>query len=100
MMPGTATVHIALLTFDLQIPHADSLKSKRRVIKSLKDRMRTKFNASVAEIDYLDEWRRALIGVTMLSNDRRHLERSLSLLNQIVEEAGDVRLLDTKIEWL
>lgn len=99
-MSGTATVHIALLTFDLMIPHADSLKAKRRVVKSLKDRMRAKFNASVAEIDYLDEWQRALIGVTMLSNDRRHLERSLSLMNHLVEEAADIRLVDARTEWL
>ncbi len=99
-MTGTATVHIALLTYDLMIPHADSLKSKRRVIKSLKDRMRARFNASIAEIDYLDEWQRALIGVTMLGNDRRHLERTLSLLNQLVEEAADIRLIDATVEWL
>ncbi len=95
-----ATVHIALLTFDLMIPHSASLKDKRRVVKGLKDRLRAKFNAAVAEIDCLDEWQRARIGVTMLSNDRRHLESSLSAVSRMVEETADIRLIDTRIEWL
>lgn len=95
-----ATVHIAFMTIDMMIPHADSLKSKRRVVKSIKDRLRAKFNAAVAEIDYHDDWQRALIGVTMLGNDRRHLERGLSALNQLVVEAADIRLVDVRIEWL
>ncbi len=95
-----ATAHIALLSFDLMIPHSASLKDKRRVIKGLKDRLRAKFNASVAEIDHLDEWQRASIGVTMISNDRRHLDSSLSAVSRLVEEAADIRLLDTRIEWL
>lgn len=92
--------HIAFLTFDLMIPYSGSLKSKRRVIKSLKDRMRVKFNASIAEIGYLEEWQRSLIGIAMISNDRRHLDRVLSAVRRLVEEIADIRLLDTRLEWL
>ncbi len=99
-MSGKATVHIAYLSFDMMIPHSASLKAKRRVIKSLKDRLRAKFNASVAEIDYLEEWQRAQLGITMISNDRRHLESSLSALSRMVEEVSDIRLLDARVEWL
>lgn len=99
-MSGTATIHVALLTFDLLIPLSQSLKSKRRVIKSLKDRMRSRFNASIAEIDYLDEWQRSLIGITMISNDRQHLERGFSAINRLVEEIADIELLRARVEWL
>lgn len=99
-MSGAATAHIALLTIELMVPHSGSLKAKRRVIKSLKDRMRAKFNASIAEIDYLEDWQRCRLGVTMISNDRQHLDRSLSAINNLVEEVTDIRLLDSRVEWL
>lgn len=97
-MPATA--HVVLLTFDLMIPFSQSLKSKRRVIKSLKDRVRARFNASVAEIDYLEEWQRSLIGVALISNDPRHLERGSSAINQLIGETADIQLLNANQEWL
>jgi uncharacterized protein YlxP (DUF503 family) len=99
-MSATATAHVVLLTFDLMIPFSQSLKAKRRVIKSLKDRVRARFNAAVAEIGYLDEWQRSLIGVALLSNDPQHLERGSSAINRLIEEISDIRLLNAKLEWL
>lgn len=99
-MSGTSRAHVALLTFDLLIPFSQSLKSKRRIIRSLKDRTRSKFNASVAEIDYLEQWQRSLIGITMISNDRQHLERGFSAINRLVEEVSDIELLRARVEWL
>lgn len=99
-MSGKITAHVALLTFDLMIPFSQSLKSKRRVIRSLKDRTRSRFNASIAEIDYLDEWQRSLIGITMISNDRQHLERGFSAINRLVEDISEIELLQVRVEWL
>jgi uncharacterized protein YlxP (DUF503 family) len=99
-MPDLSRAHIAILTFEMMIPSSDSLKSKRRVVKSLKDRVRARFNASVAEIAYLEEWQRALIGVAMIGNDRRFLESNLSAVNRLVEGEGDIRLLNSTVEWL
>lgn len=82
------------------IPFSDSLKSKRRVIKGLKDRVRARFNASVAEIDFLEQWQRSQIGVTMIGNDRRRLERGCSAINRLLEDSGDIQLLGTRLEWL
>jgi uncharacterized protein YlxP (DUF503 family) len=99
-MADTGRAHISFITFELLIPASDSLKSKRRVVRSIKDRIRTRFNASVGEIAYLDEWQRSLIGVAMISNDRRHLESSVSAVNRLIEEEGDIRLLNSTVEWL
>ena len=58
----------ALCSFDLRIPGCSSLKEKRHVVQSLKDRLRNKFNVSVAEIDHQDTWQRAtLAAVTVAS---------------------------------
>lgn len=99
-MADVNRAHLAVLTFELLIPSSDSLKSKRRVVKSLKDRLRARFNASIAEIAYLEEWQRSVIGVAVIDNDRRYLESSLSAINRLVEEAGDIRLLNSTVEWL
>ncbi len=99
-MTKQPTAHVALTTIDFLIPSADSLKSKRRVLKSLKDRIRNRFNASVAEIAYLEEWQRSVIGITMIGNERRHLEQGHSALNRLVEETVEIQLLDVRMEWL
>lgn len=68
---------IGLLTLEIHIPDAHSLKDKRQVLRSLKDRLRGKFNVAVAELDHQDVWQRSLVGVVSLSNDERHLRESL-----------------------
>jgi uncharacterized protein YlxP (DUF503 family) len=99
-IPHDTAAHIIFVVFDIQIPHSASLKDKRRVLKSLKDRVRARFNASIAEIDHQDEWQRSIIGITMISNDRQHLERGFAALNRLVEEVGDIQLLSIGCEWL
>ena len=68
---------VGLLTLELHLPDARSLKDKRQVLRSLKDRLRSHFNVAVAELDHQDLWQRALVGVVTLSNDPHHLEESL-----------------------
>ncbi len=71
---------IALLTLEIHIPDARSLKDKRQVIRSLKDRLRAQFNVAIAELDHQDLWQRALIGVVSLSGDAKHLEQSMQAI--------------------
>ncbi|MCL4524189.1 MAG: DUF503 domain-containing protein, partial [Acidobacteria bacterium] len=68
---------IGLLTLEIHIPDARSLKDKRQVLRSLKDRLRGQFNVAVAELEHQDVWQRALVGVVSLSNDEQHLRESL-----------------------
>ena len=68
---------IGLLTLEIHIPDARSLKDKRQVLRSLKDRPRGRFNVAVAELDHQDTWQRSQIGVVSLSNDEAHLTQSL-----------------------
>jgi len=93
-------MHVLLIKFRLQIPCAHSLKDKRRQIKSLKDRLSSKFNASVAEIDELENWQRAEIGVCMISIDRSYLEKQYSLIETLVLECTELELIDVSREWL
>ncbi len=68
---------IGFLTLEIYIPEAHSLKDKRQVIRSLKDRLRARFNVAVAELEGQDSWQRAVIGVVGISGSRPHLEESL-----------------------
>ena len=68
---------IGVLTLEIYIPESHSLKDKRQVLRSLKDRLRRKFNVAVAELEGHDSWQRAVVGVVSLSNNAGHLEQSL-----------------------
>ena len=91
---------IGVLTLELRLPHAHSLKDKRHVVKSLKDRLRHKFNVAVAEIDYQDLWQRAAVAAVTVSSDHGHAEQ---VLNSVEAEAASLlgpELAGTTVEWL
>jgi len=75
-----------LLQLELHIPASQSLKQKRRVIKSLKDRLQVRFNISVAEVDHLDKWQRAALAIVMVANDRAHLEAAFEKISAFIEQ--------------
>ena len=68
---------VGLLTLELHIADAQSLKDKRQVLRSLKDRLRAHFNVAVAELDFEDTWQRSVVGVVTLSNEEHHVEEAL-----------------------
>ena len=68
---------MGLLTLELRIAHSQSLKDKRQVLRSLKDRLRRRFNISVAEVGFQDTWQRSLVGVATVSGDRTQAEGTL-----------------------
>ena len=68
---------IATLTLELAIEHAQSLKDRRQVVRSLKDRLRHGFNISIAELDDALLWNRATLGVVAISNSTAYLSGQL-----------------------
>jgi hypothetical protein len=78
---------VGLLTLELHIPDAQSLKDKRQVIRSLKDKLRRQFNVAVAELDHHDLWQRSVVGVVTLSTEERHVQQSLQ---QVLDEADRI----------
>ena len=75
---------VGLLTLELHIADAQSLKDKRQVLRSLKARLRAHFNVAVAELDFEDTWQRSVIGVVTLSNEERHVNE---VLQKVLAEA-------------
>src|SRR5579884_3460933 len=79
---------IGCLTLEIHLAEARSLKDKRQVIESLKERLRRRFNVAVAELDYHDLWQRSLIGIVSISPDGHHLEQALRAVLRIRAAAG------------
>ena len=91
---------VGTLKIRLVLRESHSLKDKRRVIKSLKDRIAHAHNVSIAEVGALDEHRRSIIGIAMVSNDSRYVEGGLSKLVDFVRTVVSVDLIDYQIELL
>jgi uncharacterized protein YlxP (DUF503 family) len=91
---------IGVLTLELRIEGAHSLKDKRHVVKSLKDRLRHKFNVAVAEIDYQDTWQRSVVAAVTVSGDRGHAEGLLQLVENEAAHILGADLVGASVEWL
>jgi uncharacterized protein YlxP (DUF503 family) len=82
----------------LVIPGNDSLKGKRRVIKSLVERVRHKFEAAVAEVGDNDLWQKARIGVALVGNDAQLLNTRLQQIMTFMENQHQVEIIDSQVE--
>jgi uncharacterized protein YlxP (DUF503 family) len=94
---------IAYLTLEIRIEDAHSLKDKRHVVRSLKDRLRNSFNVSVAEIDVSDLWQRATLGVVSISDSRDYLEGLMrNVENTAVKLANNngAEIVDSFLDYL
>jgi uncharacterized protein YlxP (DUF503 family) len=89
---------IGVCTIEMHVPASGSLKTKRQSLKSIKDRIRSKFNVSVAEIADHDLWQKASLAVAAVSNDKPHLNQTLDHVLNLVRSVPDVTLLDYHIE--
>lgn len=90
---------VGVLEMRLAIYEATSLKDKRRVIKSFKDRIGSRFNVSIAEVDALDARQTGVLGVAMIANETRYVEGALSKIVDFVRASGRVSLVDWHIEY-
>ena len=91
---------IGVLTLELRLENSHSLKDKRHVVKSLRDRLRNKFNVSVAEIDCQDLWQRAVVAAVTVSSDKVHAERVLQSVEYETVSLLGPALAGASVEWI
>ena len=94
------TRHIAVLTVALHIPAAQSLKDKRMVLKSLKEKLKSRFNISVAELDGQDTWQRSTIAMVMIGNDNRFLDSCSQSVLSFIEHFHGCEICEHKMEFV
>jgi len=83
---------------DLILPGNDNLKGKRRLSKSIMERMKQRYNVSVAEVDCQDNWQRLVLGISCVSNEGGYIREILDHLVRWVETSFDVDVIDYRIE--
>ena len=91
---------IATVEVDLKLPGVASLKEKRHIIKPLISRLQSKFNVSVAEVDYNDNLRMARIGAAVVSNEKKFCEQVIAKLVATIEQHSEVIVVDYRVEVL
>lgn len=91
---------IGVVTLEIVLQNSHSLKDKRHVVKSLKDRLRDKFNVAVAEIDCQDLWQRAVVSVVTVASDHGHAEKVLQSVEKEAVALLGPELAGATVEWL
>ncbi len=91
---------VGVATADLHIPHARSLKEKRRVVKSLLDRVAHKYRVSAAEVEHQDLRQRTQLGFALVNSDRRHAIATLESIHRVVAARDDAFLTDWNSELI
>lgn len=99
-MIENASIHVGVLLLDLHIPAARSLKDKRRLVKSLKDRVFARLRVSIAEVGALDKWQRSVVGISMIANDKVIIDRCFQEVMVIVQGYPEIELLESRMELL
>ena len=91
---------VAIGTFEMHFPEVHSLKEKRQILRSLIDRVRAKFNASIAEVANNDLWQRGTVGVAMVANDRLLLQQMAQKIDEILADHSSVQIVDTYWDYV
>jgi hypothetical protein len=91
---------VAVTRWELQLAGCQSLKDKRRIVKSLKDRLHQRFRVSAAEVDHQDIWQRAAIAAAVVSADHRHAEEVLTACDQLVQGEALAHIITSETQYL
>jgi uncharacterized protein YlxP (DUF503 family) len=91
---------VGVCRVELFIPGSLSLKDKRRVLHSLKDRLRDKFNLSVAEVDSQDLWQKAVVGMACVANEGKHVNQVLDQALNVIRSLPTVEVVQAWTELL
>jgi uncharacterized protein YlxP (DUF503 family) len=91
---------VGTVVVDLNLPGVDSLKEKRRRLKSLLARMKNKYNVSIAEVGFNDNLRMARLGAAVVSNDHAHVDRTIATIVKVIDSQPEMIMTDYRVEIL
>lgn len=91
---------VGVVRICIHFPAAGSLKAKRKILSSLKDRIRNKFNVSVAELEDNDLWQKSVLGAAILTNDKSYANAVLSKVMDLVNSRPEIVVTEIQMEWL
>lgn len=91
---------IGVCRVTISIPESFSLKEKRKVKRSIVDRVRAKFNVSIAEVESQEIWNELVLGISMVSTESKHIYEVMSEIIKLIEEQKEAELIDYEIDIL
>ena len=91
---------VGVLIIDIMIQSSASLKEKRQVLNKIKDKLKNKFNVSVAELDFMDKWQRSEVGVAVISNEYSHAEDSLQKIFRYLDEFDEFEITNYTFDYV
>ena len=89
---------IGVCQVELLIPASDSLKAKRFVIQSIKTRIKNKFNVSIAEVDHNEKWQRTVLGLAIVTNERKFIDKTFNQILNLIDNEANVEMIDHQME--
>ena len=95
-----STARVALGLLELHLPDVGSLKGKRQIVKSLKEKVKNRFDVSIAEVDHLDSWQRSTLAVACVSHDSRHANEVVDKVMDFMEANAAGYVIDRSVEML
>lgn len=93
-------MQVAVCELIFFIPEANSLKAKRQVLQRIVERIKSRCNASIAEIDFQDSWQRASIGIAIIGSSRTMVEKQVNLVHRIVDDIDGAEMTDCNVEYV
>lgn len=90
---------IGLLIVELHFPMCHSLKEKRMILKSLKDRLHNRYNVAISEEDYSDLWQRSRLGLVSIGPDKQVLMNMFERISEFIEQNGSIQLIGRETEY-
>jgi len=90
---------VGVLNLEIFIPASGSLKDKRMILNSIKDRLHKKFNVSVAETDYQDKWQRSQLSIAIVSDSHKHVEEVLNKIFQFLDQDHGYEITKYNFEY-
>jgi len=91
---------VGSLKIEFRLTDNRSLKGKRKVVRSMVDKVKSRFNVSIAEVGSNDKWQRIELGVSAVGNDRRHIDSSLNHILSFLESLYLAEIVHTEMEIL
>lgn len=89
---------VGILRMEFHLYDNRSLKGKRKIVKSMVDKTKHKFNAAIAEVGSNDKWQKIELGVVTVGNERRHVNASLTTILAFLESLGLAEIVDSQME--
>jgi uncharacterized protein YlxP (DUF503 family) len=91
---------VGVVRISLHFPDSESLKAKRKILLSVKDRIKNKFNVSVAELEDNELWQTCVLGVAVISNKKNHANAVLSKVIDLINSRPELIVTGIQMEWL